>query len=329
MTKLLLFMCLFALGQKACSDVRQTKPYHNTDSVTDLTDSSIPKDAIPNTAASIRQQVNVNGIVRHYQIFIPPSINLHQNPNKNKSLPIIFSFHGLGSSASEQEEFSKMSQLAALYGFIVVYPEGMLNRQGKQYWNTKQSQNIIADINFVKAILIKLSNQYPSYPSHSHKVFATGMSNGGGMAHVLATNMADKLVAIAPVAGAYYDFDASNPNKPVAVLAFHGTNDKIIPYRGRSKRNLPDIQEWANFWATQNNCQQPPKNSVLSPEVVKEVWQDCQAETQLYTIRGRGHSWPGSNMPALVTTQQIDATSEILQFFAKQLGGVEDSYQSK
>jgi poly(3-hydroxybutyrate) depolymerase len=36
----------------------------------------------------------------------------------------------------------------------------------------------------------------------------------------------------------------------------------------------------------------------------------------LYTIQGKGHSWPGSNMPAAITTRDIDATDVMWDFFA-------------
>ncbi len=36
----------------------------------------------------------------------------------------------------------------------------------------------------------------------------------------------------------------------------------------------------------------------------------------LYTIEGKGHSWPGSAMPASITTKDIVATDVLWQFFA-------------
>jgi polyhydroxybutyrate depolymerase len=40
------------------------------------------------------------------------------------------------------------------------------------------------------------------------------------------------------------------------------------------------------------------------------------ADVGLYTIAGKGHSWPGSAMPARITTREIDATAAIWKFFA-------------
>lgn len=59
------------------------------------------------------------------------------------------------------------------------------------------------------------------------------------MAHILGARMSDKVVAIAPVAGAYYDYDIVKPSHPIAVMAFNGTKDRIAPCKGRAK--LPNI----------------------------------------------------------------------------------------
>ncbi len=49
-----------------------------------------------------------------------------------------------------------------------------------------------------------------------------------------------------------------------------------------------------------------------------ESWGNCRegAEVVLYTIYGGGHSWPGSAMPSEITTQDINATDVIWEFFA-------------
>lgn len=142
-----------------------------------------------------------------------------------------------------------MSKAAKAYDFIVIYPEGLTNTNGKQYWNTQASSSQQLDIDFVNAILDKLSVRYPN---NAKIIFATGFSNGGGMAHVHAAQMSETVTAIALAAGAYYDFNDYQPSDPVAVLAFHGTKDMIVPYEGR--RELPDIHDWIGFWVKTTQC---------------------------------------------------------------------------
>lgn len=39
------------------------------------------------------------------------------------------------------------------------------------------------------------------------------------------------------------------------------------------------------------------------------------ADTAIVSIASKGHSWPGSAMPAHITTRDIDATDAIWEFF--------------
>jgi polyhydroxybutyrate depolymerase len=38
-------------------------------------------------------------------------------------------------------------------------------------------------------------------------------------------------------------------------------------------------------------------------------------EVELYSLDGKGHSWPGSDMPAAVTSQDVDAAAVMWEFF--------------
>src|SRR5207245_11747467 len=64
------------------------------------------------------------------------------------------------------------------------------------------------------------------------KVYATGMSNGSAMVHRLACELADRIAAIAPVAGGNQlsAVSSCNPPRPVPVIEFHGTADPAWPY---------------------------------------------------------------------------------------------------
>ncbi len=57
------------------------------------------------------------------------------------------------------------------------------------------------------------------------------MSNGAVMACRLATELSERIAAIAPVAGAV-GTENNQPKRPVPVLHFHGTKDEYIPFLG-------------------------------------------------------------------------------------------------
>jgi polyhydroxybutyrate depolymerase len=120
----------------------------------------------------------------------------------------------------------------------------------------------------------------------------------------------------------------------VSVVAFHGTADPIVPYRGGAYFSgqpigrvlgVPDakpVEATAAAWAAFDGCGKPAAKSYVADDVQRFVWPDCppNGAVQLYRVVGGGHTWPGS-IPVRAdrlgpTTTSIDATKVILDFFA-------------
>jgi polyhydroxybutyrate depolymerase len=138
------------------------------------------------------------------------------------------------------------------------------------------------------------------------------------MANRLGCDLSDLIAAIAPVSGAYLFWQDCHASRPVPVLAFHGTGDAIVPYGGTGNDNvLPPVKEWASDWASRNACQAASNIIYQSGDVTGEAWEACQegASVVLYTIEGGGHTWPGSPLLEAFTTDEINATDIIWEFF--------------
>ena len=122
--------------------------------------------------------------------------------------------------------------------------------------------------------------------------------------------------AIATIAGSYPPFDDCDDDRPIPLIAFHGTADRLLPYHGRGER-VPAVQPWAARWAARNGCNDIPSRLPTAGDVTGLVWSGCgdDAAVVLYTINGKGHSWPGSNMPPAITTRHIDASAVLWAFF--------------
>ena len=204
-----------------------------------------------------------------------------------------------------------MSVKADHEGFIVVYPDGL-----EKQWNTGPGADGRADQQFIRDLIASLESQYNIDPK---RIYATGISNGGGMTNRLGCDMVDVIAAIAPDAGAYKFWQDCNPSRPVPVLAFHGLDDKVIPYEGgTSKIMAPPIEEWAASWGTLNGCSSTPGITTPVDTVTVRTWSGCQnnADVILYTLANHGHSWPGSAiMPGSITSQAVNATDLIWEFF--------------
>ena len=133
------------------------------------------------------------------------------------------------------------------------------------------------------------------------------------MANLLAGEMADSFAAVATVAGAYYDFADYRPARPIPILAFHGSADRIVPYAGRGQ--LPAIRRWAALWAQHNHCGPVPA-TVQQGAIRVERWSGA-AEVILYTLEGHGHAWPGMTRPGAIAAGPVDASARIWAFFAR------------
>jgi len=163
---------------------------------------------------------------RSYMLYVPTELN------KNKPTPMVLNFHGLGSTAPDQNGYSQMEPLAEKYKFILVTPNGIENSwNGGACCDPAVSQGI-DDVGFVSDLIDKIMEDYCIDPK---RIFATGLSNGGFLSNRLACELSDRIAAIAPVAsGVALEDEDCSPSRPVPVIAFHGTLDPMIPYQGTS-----------------------------------------------------------------------------------------------
>src|SRR5690606_33297288 len=136
--------------------------------------------------------------------------------------------------------------------------------------------------------------------------------------------LSDRIAAIAPVAGVL-GVDECQPARPVPVWHFHGNADLVVPYVGGAPgaplgdglvfRSVADTLE---TWRVVNGCEAEPTVTRDEGDVVCVEWQGCGAPTRLCTVELGGHTWPGGlPLPAFgYTTYDLDATAEMLDFFA-------------
>jgi polyhydroxybutyrate depolymerase len=240
---------------------------------------------------------------RTFKVHVPPGYN-HEVP-----MPLVINMHGLGSSYVEQEMTSEMTSKADQAGFIVVYPQA-----GAGIWNIEAGQIGAIDVNFINQMLDLIESELTVDP---RRIYATGFSNGGGMAHRLGCDLSDRIAAIAPVSAAPMQAQPCDPGRPVPVVAFHGTGDVYAPYLDEARGY--DIHAWISDWARRNGCDPEPEITAQQGDVTAETWGNCQAgaTVRLYTIDGGKHIWPGSWIAREYTpeVEDISATEVIWTFF--------------
>ncbi|KAB8239532.1 hypothetical protein ETB97_000757 [Aspergillus alliaceus] len=265
-----------------------------------------------------------DGTQRFYLIHIP------LNYDENKPTPLIFSFHGRGKTAENQEALSQFSNETWNPNAIAVYPQGL-----KKQWQGDPDSKGVDDISFTLEMLDSFQDQYCI---DSTRVYAAGKSNGGGFTNLLACNATSstKIAAFAPVSGAYYQ-DVSeedchpttvpikcNPGRtPIPIIEFHGTADKTIPYGGGGRRGecLPSVPHFVREWSKRLGYGLHNQTTKLYNGHVLEYQYASGDELGVvthYRIDGLGHAWPsvGPNSDNPNGTY-LNATPIILDFFKR------------
>src|SRR6185503_19523351 len=202
-----------------------------------------------------RVTLHHDGRARRYLVHVPPAAA------SGRALPVLLSFHGAGGSPAGHQRFTQTDSLADRKGFLVVYPEGT-DSGGLLVWNAgtccgPRVAGQVDDVGFALAVVDDLARRVTVDP---HRLYATGISNGGMMAHRLAAEASTRVAAIAPVAGGLV-YPRLAPGRPVPVLHIHSLDDPIALYRGGLRGRLagvermnPNIDRMMARWAAADGC---------------------------------------------------------------------------
>jgi polyhydroxybutyrate depolymerase len=164
--------------------------------------------------------------------------------------------HGAMNWPSFQMNLSQWNEAADENGFIVVYPAG--RGTGPKIWSMEgeQTPSRMPDVVFISELIDTLE---AAYNIDTTRIYADGISNGGGMAFVLSCTLSHRIAAIGAVAAAQLlPWSWCADSRPVPMIAFHGTGDRLTPYNGGkvwlAPETFPSIPTWTANWARRNRC---------------------------------------------------------------------------
>jgi polyhydroxybutyrate depolymerase len=257
----------------------------------------------------------VAGKEREYLLYVPPSYD------PAKPTPLIISLHGAGLWGAAQREISQWNRVADRAGFLVVYPSGA--GPGLRVWH--DGSGATSDVRFIAALIDTLEAQYTI---DSARIYANGLSNGGGMSFVLSCTLSNRIAAVGLVGAALtVPWQWCADHHPVPAIWFHGTADRAAPYRGGTSwvaptGSFPSIPRFVANWARRNRCGDTPVETAVAPDITRSTYTRCadDAAVVLYTIGGGGHTWPGGGpLPEAwvgPTNREIDASRLMWDFFS-------------
>jgi polyhydroxybutyrate depolymerase len=229
--------------------------------------------------------------------------------------PLLLAFHGGGGNGPGFQRYAGFDALADRDGWLVAYPNGSHRWLDERLltWNAGgccgYAQDAgVDDVGFALALIEEVARRSPV---DRRRVYASGHSNGAMMAYRLAAEAAERIAAIAPVAGAM-NLDAAAPARAVPVLHIHSVDDPRALYEGgagrtfrREIRHLP-VEAGLGRWRARAGCAAEPERRETRERPAQDgalhtatlwVWPGCAGgvEVALWKLTGAGHGWPGAD----------------------------------
>lgn len=276
----------------------------------------------PSPAGDIWIHVASGGRDRAALLHVPSSLQ-----NKKKRAPLVLDFHHFNGTPEREAALSGLSELADERRLLVAYPAGIGGS-----WNAGQCcgqawQDGVDDVGFTRDLIDAISAEHSVDPS---RIFVTGMSNGALMAHRLGCELADRIAAIAPIAGVLHvPPETCEPVRPISVLHVHGTADSVIPYGGGlgevpvpvpGSLEFISVAQSLAVWRERDGCADVSHRTHAHGDTTCRAWSICadEVEVEHCAVEGGGHTWPGGgDLPSVFgpKSETFHASERLLDFF--------------
>jgi len=251
------------------------------------------------------ESLNVAGVQRSYELFVPSTLDPTKPP------PLMVILHPCPNTTAAQAAVA-LDSWATTDRFIAAYPQGAVeSATGGTCWNAGACCTGADDVGFVSLLIDHLAAQFHVDRT---RVYVAGFSFGAAMAYRLGCELSDKVVAIAPVSGALV-FLQCHPDRPVSLLIMQGTADTAFPYQGGGDNSVPSVASVAKLWAGLDGCHGTGAQSQAGIVAITD-WKSCAAgtEVELQVIAGASHTWFGLEPDAV--PGEPNASSVVWNFFS-------------
>jgi polyhydroxybutyrate depolymerase len=226
--------------------------------------------------------------------------------------PLVVALHGAGRSGRFMKRYSGVARIADEEGFTVAFPDAT---GARRFWNL-DAGSAPDDVGFIEELIEQLATVACVDP---RRVFAVGVSNGGGLAARVGCELSPRVTGIVVVAGGFGGLPECRPTRPVSVLEIHGSNDATVPYRGDPRDGRAgDVRTWLAGWARRDRCASTARRRTVAPHSLLFDWRGCATGTRLAHIQvlGGGHQWPGAIPPDPGPPSTFSAAQQAWEFLA-------------
>ncbi len=223
--------------------------------------------------------------------------------------PLVLGLHGAGQDARGFEAESNLSNVADEHRFVVAYP---MSWRPRGFWRYPEPDGPRSGLRLLRATLDAVEDRLCVDPD---RVLVTGISSGGRMTYAAGCELADRILAIAPVSGGTRELPPCHPARPISVLDTHGTSDQIVSYRGRGPDRDGRVRDVMAAWARREGCDARPRARRIDRYATRLEWRGCRGGVRVAHLRVEGgrHAWPPLGGPSGIG---IDGAEEIWRFFA-------------
>jgi polyhydroxybutyrate depolymerase len=215
-------------------------------------------------------------------------VTLHLPPaaRAGARVPLVIGLHGAGGTGEEFDGRVGLSHYGDEQGFATVFPTAASSRR---FWSLNRAASP-DDVPRIEALLDAIEALGCTDPD---RVYATGVSNGGGFAARLGCELSDRIAAVAPVAGGYRALDRCPSTRRTSLLEIHGLADHVVPYGGIPPDFKGHVPRFVARWARRNGCASAPRRTHPSRGVTRLRYRSCEDGTAVehIAIAGLDHGW--------------------------------------
>jgi polyhydroxybutyrate depolymerase len=250
-------------------------------------------------------------------------------PARAGPAPTVIVLHGAINSAGWAARRFGFAEAAAARGFAAVFPEGvgLTWNDGREGFASRAH-----DVAFLRRLVVEVVERGVAEPD---RIYIAGVSNGGMMALRMVCEAAEMFAGAGTVIANMPAATGADchPARPVPIVMFNGTDDRLIPYDGGGVGpfslggHVWGTEETAAFLAHTNGCGATASSTdtvIGRTSVTRIAWTGCarDATVTLYRVNGGHHSVLGRHriLHALFGRRwdELSAAETIMAAFARE-----------